>query len=232
MRILLTNDDGVDAPGLAALRRAVEPLGSVVVVAPRVEQSGCGHRVTTNRPISIERRTSDVFAIDGTPADCVRVALAHLDLAVDWVFAGVNAGGNLGVDVYHSGTVAAVREAALLGVRGCAFSHYKKRGREIDWEAAADRAGDVARQIVQEREVAYWNVNLPHVPSGETPEVRWCEVDHSPLPVGFEMAAADAVQYVGSYADRPRTPGADVDLCFSGAITASRMNATNEPRRA
>src|SRR6516162_8079498 len=108
MKFLLTNDDGIDAEGLAALAEAAAPLGTIVCVAPDSHHSGCGHRVTTDRPLRVRPLGDNRWSLDGTPADCVRVALAHVAPDVDWVLSGVNHGSNLGVDVFHSGTVAAV----------------------------------------------------------------------------------------------------------------------------
>src|SRR2546421_90555 len=102
MRLLLTNDDGIDAPGLESLLSAVTTLSEAIVVAPDCHLSGCGHRVTTNSPIRLATRAAGRWAIDGTPADCVRVALMHLTADIDWVLSGINEGGNLGADVYHS----------------------------------------------------------------------------------------------------------------------------------
>ena len=118
MRILLTNDDGIDAPGLEALRQAAAPLGEVVLVAPLDTLSGCSHRVTTDHPVRVHERGPGRYAIDGTPADCARVGLYGLARDAAWVLSGVNAGGNLGADVWHSGTVAAAREAVLHGWPG------------------------------------------------------------------------------------------------------------------
>src|SRR5690348_6939518 len=128
MRILLTNDDGIDAPGLNALYQAAVLLGEAILVGPLEAHSGCSHRVTTGKPIRVERQGSNRFAVAGTPADCVRLALYDLVREVDWVLAGVNEGGNLGADVHHSGTVAAVREAVLHGRPGIALSQYHKSG--------------------------------------------------------------------------------------------------------
>src|SRR5262249_7116594 len=113
MKLLLTNDDGIEAPGLRALADAAAALGASVAVAPRHAHSGCGHRVTTDAPIRLIPHGPDWYALDGTPADCVRVGLHSVVPEADWVLAGLNEGGNLGVDVHHSGTVAAVREAVL-----------------------------------------------------------------------------------------------------------------------
>src|SRR5436853_563150 len=106
MRFLLTNDDGIDAPGLSALIEAARELGEVAIVAPERTHSGCGHQVTTHGPIQLRRLAANRLAITGTPADCVRLALHSLAPDFDWVLSGVNAGGNLGADVFHSGTVA------------------------------------------------------------------------------------------------------------------------------
>ena len=135
--VLLTNDDGWDAPGLEALRQAAQGLADYRVIAPELPQSGCGHRVTTHGPILFRRPTADHVAVTGTPVDCVRLALYHLAPDVDWVLSGINPGGNLGTDVHHSGTVAAVREGAIRGIPGIAVSHYIARGRAIDWSRAA-----------------------------------------------------------------------------------------------
>ena len=109
MTIILTNDDGIDAPGIAALFKAVKGK-SVIIAAPQSHQSGCGHQVTTHQPINLQRRSDVEYAIGGTPADCIRVALSHIAQDIKYVISGINAGGNLGVDAYISGTVAAVRE--------------------------------------------------------------------------------------------------------------------------
>src|SRR5437764_14701467 len=135
MKLLLTNDDGIDAPGLAALLAAARPLGEPVLVAPLAAHSGCSHRVTTDGPIRVEHRPAG-FAVEGTPADCVRVALHDIVRDAAWVLSGINAGGNLGADVYISGTVAAVREAVLHGYPGVAVSQYRKRGREYGGSGA------------------------------------------------------------------------------------------------
>ena len=129
MAIALTNDDGIDAPGLMALREAVAQVSEepVWLIAPDSHLSGCGHQVTTHQPLRIEERAEGHIAVSGTPADCTRLALTHLCPEARWLLSGINFGGNLGVDEYISGTVAAVREATILGVRAIAFSQYRDR---------------------------------------------------------------------------------------------------------
>src|SRR5262245_38934404 len=124
LELLLTNDDGIDAPGIEALHQAVEGLGRCLVVAPDSARSGAGHSVTTKEPILVRRIREGWHALAGTPADCTRVALTQLATRTDWVLAGINRGGNLGADTYISGTVAAAREAAFLGRPSMAISQY------------------------------------------------------------------------------------------------------------
>src|SRR5262245_15532886 len=132
MRMLLTNDDGIEADGLRALLEAARPFGDAVVAAPAGPQSGVSHAVTTGAAVRAEPRGPGRFAVAGSPADCVRVALSRLAPDAGWVLSGINHGGNLGADVYYSGTVAAAREAALHGWPAVALSHYRRRGMPFD----------------------------------------------------------------------------------------------------
>ncbi len=226
MMILLTNDDGVDAPGLAALRVATRGLGDCRVAAPVGPQSGCGHVVTTHAPIATFGRDDSQVAVDGTPADCVRVALHRFGPGIAWVVAGINAGGNLGSDIHHSGTVAAAREAALRGIPGVAVSHYIARGRALDWDRAARWFTPVLVALMARptEPGTFWNVNLPHPePGGPDPEVVFCPVDPSPLPLAFRDEAAGLV-YSGDYQGRARRPGGDVAACFGGRIAVSLVH--------
>src|SRR5260370_30058625 len=128
MRFILTNDDGIDAPGLRALEEAARQIGEVIVVAPAEPQSGCSHRVTTSALIRIHPAGPNRFAVEATPADCVRVALHRFGPEPTWVLSGVNEGGNLGADVHHSGTVAAVRAARLHGWTAAALPQAHRQG--------------------------------------------------------------------------------------------------------
>ena len=241
MIVLLTNDDGIDAPGLSALEAACRGRGCrMVVVAPKEPHSGCGHRVTTDRPLVLEQVGADRFHVDGTPADCVRLALTTLlrpkgedcgvadDRAlVDWVFSGINAGGNLGVDIHHSGTVAAAREAALHGVPALAASHYHRREEPIDWGRAAAWMAEVFTEVLPMHLAPgeFWNVNLPHPigagPSASRPPVVECRIDPSPLPLGY-TSEPDGWRYRSRYQERRRVDDGDVAACFGGAISLSR----------
>jgi 5'-nucleotidase len=223
MRLLVTNDDGISAPGLAALAAVACQLGEVVVVAPAGPCSSCSHQATTHRPILTRADGPGRIAVEGWPVDCVRVALRGLRLPVDWVLAGINAGGNLGADVHMSGTVAAVREAALLGLPGVALSHYRKRGADFDWDRAGRWALPFLRDLLGRPPSpgTFWNVNLPHLDESEAdPDIVFCPVDSQPMPVEFRRDG-DHFFYVGDYHTRPRDPGTDIEVCFAGRIAVS-----------
>jgi len=224
--LLLTNDDGVDAPGLQALLAASEGLGELRVVAPSGPFSGCGHVVTTDRPIVVARRDEGRHAVDGTPADCVRLALHHLAADASWVLSGINAGGNLGTDVHHSGTVAAVREGVIHSRPGIAVSHYIARGRPLDWPRAARWTRGVLAALMGRpwQPGTFWNVNLPHPePGGPDPEVVFCPLDPSPLPLDYRVEG-EVARYTGDYQARARRPSFDVDVCFGGRIAVSLVH--------
>jgi 5'/3'-nucleotidase len=225
VRILVTNDDGWDAPGLAALKTLAGRFGQVVVVAPRDPHSYAGHRVTTDCPLVLAETGSQEYTLTGTPADCVRLAVTTLFPDIDWVLSGINRGGNLGADLFTSGTVAAVREAALLGRPGIAVSQYIRKGLAFDWERSGELARPVIEQLIAEgcAPKAYWNLNLPHLDIGQKPAVIRCDPDNEPLDIRFRREG-DRFHYDGNYASRRRTQGRDVEQCFGGSITVSRLS--------
>ncbi len=226
MQLLLTNDDGFGAPGLRALEAAAQELGQVVVVAPRHAHSGCSHRVTTDAPLRVEKHQPGRFIVEGTPADCVRMARHGIATETSWVLAGINAGGNLGADVYLSGTVAAVREAVLHGWRGIAFSQYRRKERPFDWERSQALVLPVLRELLTQPSPpgTFWNVNLPHLePGSAPPQVIVCPLDPLPLPLSYRQEG-DAFHYNGDYHGRRRERGCDVDVCFSGNIAVTRIS--------
>ncbi len=202
MRILLTNDDGYDAPGLLALHQAVRCLPDVTidVIAPSVAQSGKGHTVSGR--FRFWRAEVDgmgnVLVVDGSPPDCVRAAVVLPGLhRPDWVISGINRGSNLGVDIYNSGTVAAAREAGILGIPALAVSYLVKASLPDDWERASREAAGVIAALLRPEAPCpahadpaahrgtmlalahhpaaaetgqphtWWNINLPRLPAGE-----------------------------------------------------------------
>lgn len=224
MTIVLTNDDGIDAPGIQALHAAL--TGEVTaIVAPNQPLSGCSHQLNRGGPIPIQQRRRQAYAIGGTPADCTRVATSYLYPETRWLISGINAGGNLGADIYVSGTVAAVREATLLRIPGIAISHYIKNRQPIDWAVATRLTAMVLQRLMQRPPDPgrFWNVNLPHMQKEDpVPEMIECAVCTQPLPTEF-MVEDDQFRYVGRYGDRRRDPGADVDICLSGHISVSEI---------
>ena len=192
------------------------------MLAPREPHSYAGHRVTTDCPLILAETGSQEFTLTGTPADCVRLGVTTLFPDIDWVFSGINRGGNLGADLFTSGTVAAVREAALLGRPGIAVSQYIRKGVALDWNRSVELAQPVIAQLIAEGcpSKGYWNLNLPHVGAGENPAVIRCDPDNEPLDIRFRKDG-DCFHYDGNYVSRRRTPGRDTELCFGGSITVS-----------
>jgi len=231
MKIVLTNDDGIDAPGLETLRQILAPDGvAIVVVAPRDPQSGVGHRVTTRTPLRVAPVGTGRFSVDGTPADCVRIALKAVACDADWIVAGINPGANLGSDVYNSGTVAAAREAAILGRPAIAISQYIARDQTVDWAVTGRHAqGVLARLLGQPLgRGSYWNVNLPHpLEACQRLAQIVCGLDPHPHRYRFRQDGPD-YHYDGTIHERPRQPGADVDVCFGGAVAITRLAVTAE----
>lgn len=234
MTLLLTNDDGIDAPGIQALRQALEHIGKTnwVMVAPNAQLSGCSHQLTRRGRMTIDSRSTQSFAIEGTPADCTRVALAHLAPKTSLVLSGINAGGNLGADVYASGTVAAVREAVLHRVPGIAVSHYIRNQQPIDWDRASRLTARVLSKLLTSsiQEGMFWNINLPSCPNDEAksihePDIIECPLCTQPLPIEHLVEEEGGMRFVDRYDQRSRDEGSDVDICFSGniAITAIRL---------
>jgi 5'-nucleotidase len=165
MRILLANDDGYQAAGLAALKSAFEGHGELTVVAPEQNASGTSNSLTLNRPLSVFHAANGFIYINGTPADCVHIALTGLlDFRPDIVISGINNGANLGDDTLYSGTVAAAIEGHLFGIPAIAVSLVEKGWQHLD--SAARVAVDVFRhwQHMGCPQGILWNVNVPNLP--------------------------------------------------------------------
>jgi 5'-nucleotidase len=162
-RILVTNDDGVQSEGIVALAAALAHLGEITVVAPVQEASAIGHALTLARPLRLERVRPGVFSVDGTPTDCVNIAVTHvLHATPDLIVSGINKGWNIGDDVTYSGTVSGALEGALLGIPSIAVSS-ERRGLEFDFSPAA-RAAALVAEVVLERGLPKFtllNLNVP-----------------------------------------------------------------------
>ena len=231
MKIVLTNDDGIEAPGLDALFHCLLQIGDIIIVAPQKAQSGIAHRVTTRAPIRVNQIGPNQYSVEGTPADCSRIALKEIAADADWLISGINAGANLGSDVYNSGTVAAAREAAILGYPAIAISQYIAKDHEVDWPTTGHHAGTVLKMLLG-RELGrghFWNVNLPHPIEMEPPlSHQFCGLDTNPHKYTYLKNGSEFI-YTGTIHERPRNPGKDVAVCFDEhqiAITRLSVDTT------
>lgn len=168
MRILISNDDGIYSPGLAALADVARKFGEIRIVAPDVEQSSMSHAVTMSRPLTYKRTAlpggPEAWRVNGTPADCVALGVYNWK-DIDLVLSGVNLGTNLGNSIWHSGTLAAAKQAALLGVRGIAFST-PVTDVQPDFDALEPWIEQTLRLLLAERDLPLVNVNIPESPHG------------------------------------------------------------------
>ena len=178
MRILVSNDDGVYSPGIAALAQVARKFGDVRVVAPDVERSSAGHAITASRPVRYRRTTIlegiEAYRVDGTPADCVALGAYHWD-QVDVVLSGINLGPNLGNATWHSGTLAAAKQAVLLGIRGIALSA-PVSDESADFSVLEPWVERALETLLRNEGPQLVNVNFPREPQG----MRWTAlaVDH------------------------------------------------------
>ncbi len=233
MNFLVTNDDGWDAVGIERLAEIAAKFGTVTVIAPAKPQSGISHQLTLDRAMDFVARKTGWHSLDGTPADCVRYGLHHLNQTFDLVLSGINHGANLGVDVFTSGTVAAAREANFHGVSAVAFSQYRSNmaASEFNWDRSADWSASTFEQLLKSgsglgrmSDPTLINVNLPD-PASEisaVPEMVECQTDLSPLPIEYRKTESQ-VHFSGRYQDRPRAVGQDIDICFGGRISISHL---------
>ena len=168
MQILVSNDDGYFAPGITLLAEALRQLGEVTVVAPERDRSGASNSLTLDRPLSVRRAANGFFFVNGTPTDCVHIAVTGLlDFLPDVVVSGVNLGANMGDDTIYSGTVAAASEGFLLGIPSIAVSLTSKEGTHFE-SAIGIALQMVARlQRAPLPEPVLFNVNVPDVPPGD-----------------------------------------------------------------
>ena len=186
--ILVTNDDGVHAPGILELAKHMQPLGDVWVVAPVVEKSGCGQALTLTDPLRLTQIETQRFALDGTPTDCVLFSICHLlPRKPDWVVSGINRGLNAGQDTCYSGTVAAAMEGSLNGIQSLAVS---LNGNSHKDQKEYEHAAKIASYVIEhEEEFAsvrgkVINLNVPHKPLSEIKGIRVA-------PLGFRRYASN-----------------------------------------
>ncbi|MBI1826153.1 MAG: 5'/3'-nucleotidase SurE [Planctomycetes bacterium] len=236
MNIVLTNDDGYQAAGLVAAFEAIQHLGTVHVVAPKTERSACSHTVTLRRPVTVERvhqeKLGTVFAVDGTPADCVRLAFAALvEHPINLVVSGVNHGANTGVDTFYSGTVAGAREAAILGIHAVALSLARRVDAEPDWPGVSRWVERMVPELLKEAlpGPGFWNVNFPAVvPTDAKAPIQRVPLAIHPMPMSFDKSEQEdgrilQFDYGASYWLRDVTGPSDYSVVRDGGIAVTAI---------
>lgn len=232
--ILVTNDDGVHAEGLRALADAVAPLGEVVVVAPATEQSAVGHSITLRHPLRVNRVAEGRFAVEGTPTDCVLLAVnSLLDRPPDLVVAGINHGTNLGDDITYSGTVAAAMEGTLCEIPSLAVS--LELGEHADFEHAGRFVARVAQRVLAGGlpHDTLLNINVPKCAADDIAGFSWTEQGrrvYDDVIVEKQDPRGRPYFWIGS--GRPnwtKTRGTDVEALREQkiSITPVHLNLTN-----
>lgn len=225
MKILVSNDDGYFAPGLAALVDAVKTLGEVTVVAPEQNHSGASNSLTLNRPLYVRRAANGFFYVNGTPSDCVHLAVTGmLDFMPDIVVSGINDGANMGEDTLYSGTVAAATEGYLLGIPSIAFSLAKKGYGNLD--AARQVAHDIVARYVREpaREPMLLNVNIPGDDVKGTQATRLGKRHKAEPAVKASDPHGEPVYWVGKVgAAADDGPGTDFHATASGYVSVTPL---------
>jgi len=229
MRILITNDDGYLAPGLAALVKACEGLGDLDVVAPEQNASGTSNSLTLNRPLSVYTAANGFLYINGTPSDCVHLALTGvLPHRPDLVVSGINNGANMGDDTLYSGTVAAAMEGFLFGIPAIAFSQVAKGWGDLD--AASRVARSVIQQVLRQPPVrAPWllNVNIPNRPDADAlPRVitRLGRRHASEPLIRQTSPRGDTLYWIGPAGDaREAGPGTDFHATSNGQVSVTPL---------
>ena len=243
MRILLTNDDGIDAPGFAVLEAiAAELSDDIWVVAPTEEQSGTGHSLTLSRPVRLRRLSDRRFAVAGTPTDAVMLAVAHVmkDSPPDLILSGVNRGANLAEDVTYSGTVSAAMEGALAGVRSIALSQAYARqgmGESVPFAAARAWAPRVLAALLAEPIAprTLVNVNFPALEPDAIKGVRVCRQgfhDYGRLRIDQRRDPRGFPYFWFGLAPIEQTPGhvTDLEVVADGyvSVTPLALDLTHE----
>ncbi|MDR0480662.1 MAG: 5'/3'-nucleotidase SurE [Gallionellaceae bacterium] len=226
MRILLSNDDGYFSPGLACLAQTLSDIADVTVVAPERDRSGASNSLTLDRPLNLRRAASGFYYVNGTPTDCVHLAVTGmLDAQPDMVISGINAGANMGDDTVYSGTVAAATEGFLLGIPAIAISLAGKA--HAHYGAAARVAMDLVRRFEQKAHSKPWllNVNVPDLPyeSLQGVEVTRLGKRHKAEPVvKAQNPHGETVYWVGA-AGRAQDAGEGTDF---NAVENRRVSVT------
>jgi 5'-nucleotidase len=233
MQVLLTNDDGIFAPGLAAIYKELVSLGDTLVVAPASSKSGVSHSVTFHEPlvcnkVEIEGAFSG-FSVEGSPADCVKLAFMQLcPKKPDLLVAGINAGANAGINVYYSGTVAAAMEGAFLHIPAVAMS--LERDEPMDFEAAAKYCVSILRRLLPVKSGVVYNINIPKLSKGKPKGIKVVPQSNEGFEEYYIRQTNDLGQTVfqlaGSlnHTESENTQNTDTNSLAAGFITITALN--------
>ncbi|HYF60590.1 MAG TPA: 5'/3'-nucleotidase SurE [Burkholderiaceae bacterium] len=231
MRILISNDDGYFAPGIAALAESLRELGEIVVVAPERDRSGASNSLTLDRPLSVRTAASGYLYLNGTPTDCVHIAVTGLlDARPDLVVSGINDGANMGDDTIYSGTVAAAMEGFLLGIPSIAFSLVHKGHEHLD--SAARVARDVVERFLSRPYPAsspvLLNVNIPNRPYeaiGGIEATRLGKRHHAEAVIRAQDPRGQTVYWIGPAGDAKEAgPGTDFHAVAAGRVSVTPLH--------
>jgi 5'-nucleotidase len=240
MKILISNDDGVFAPGLKVLADALKKIGRVYVVAPMEEKSTMGHSLTLHKPLRVHEVAHGFYGINGSPADCVYIAIREvMKGSPDIVISGPNRGGNLGQDVYYSGTVSAAREACILGIPAIALSVDVLHGSKKPLKVRYDTAASAVRAFLKGMDLkdfpkhTLFNINVPNVSAARLKGQKYTRM-------GFRYYSGNVVRRVdhrgrpyfwvgGQYKGYHNEKGTDCEAVNSGyvSVTPLQLDCTN-----
>lgn len=235
MRILISNDDGYTAPGIEMLHEMLKPYADLTVVAPEVNHSGASNSLTLNRPLQVRQSASGFYVVNGTPSDCVHIALTGLlDFRPDLVVSGINNGANMGDDTLYSGTVAAAIEGHLFGIPAIAFSLVQKGWQHLD--AAGEIARELTLRFIRNPPATnvLLNVNIPSCPRDAIKDVVVTRLGkrHASQPVIPALnPGGETVYWIGPAGDaQDSSPGTDFNAVDnkSVSVTPLRLDLTHD----
>lgn len=232
-RILVSNDDGIHAPGLEILERVAKKLSNDVwVVAPEHEQSGASHSLTLHMPVRVREVGERRFTTSGTPTDCVLLGIQQLlpkKPKVDLILSGINRGSNAADDITYSGTVAAAMEGTVLGIPSIALSQLIEDGETIHWKTGETHAPELIRRVMKAGfpKGTLVNINFPNVPTAKVKGVRLCAQGKRRVSVGMsgrkDLRGRPYYWLGGERDNTAEVPGTDVDLLHKGYITITPL---------
>ncbi len=231
-RVLLSNDDGINAPGLKALEDAIKPhVGELWVCAPESEQSATSHSLTLRRPLRIRHVSENRYAVDGTPTDAVLLGVSKVmdGKRPDLILSGINRGGNLGEDVTYSGTVAAAMEGAMLGIPSVALSQVYEDRHKVKWATAKNWTPKVLKQLFKQGwpKGIFINVNFPDVTSAKVVGIEVCRQGRRKIGGGLTRGVdprGDEYFWVGPQRDEDKyLKGTDLAASIEGKVSVTPL---------